>query len=497
MRHSLLLLSLLTFACGESPGDDSVSVPDPRVDDVLPDAPFTPGQRRDVGDATAIFTPPAPNEFVSGVVMPGDLDADGYGDLVLWTYRHSDPDVVPCEDGCPAFTRIVVYIDYGGPEVGDGGAIVPDAVLEGWHINDLRTWVSPAGDIDADGRADVLISVGGRCEQGNVFTLFGGERLSGTHDLRDVAPMIRQEGSCTGFGTAVGVGDLDADGHDDFVIAEPLEGRSYLFYGGERPGERRSELDADAVLLGTPDHAMGPAQTAGDVDGDGHDDLLLSEAPTWRLIATSVRWWLLGGGPRLSGEVAMLPDFTTLDAAMVQGLGDLDGDGRAELGVAAHPETPSGYVVVGRMAWPNHVSPEDGTLHVTRERAGDPTFTRPGALVRAGDVNGDGLADFLFTDADASEDGFTRGAAYLFLGPASLDAPTLDLGASVAFLGRTWQSEEDGRLYGYDELSSWSWHLGNGLAGGSDLDADGHDDIALVGRLADHQGLVYVWRGRS
>lgn len=502
MRRSMLAALLLTLAgCSNLGGptleelNDVHAIPDPAVDPAIdPDDPYAPGQDRDVGDADGVYVSPVPNEFVHGVAMPGDLDGDGYADLVLYGQRHNDPDIVDCSAGCPAFSQLAVHVAYGGPRFAEDGVVRPDATLLSWHLSDLAAWVAPAGDLDGDGRPDLLISVSGHCQQGNVFVLYGGPRLSGTRDVRDLGGVIREQGSCTGFGHAVGVGDVDADGRGDFVIAAPESGRAYLFHGGARLEGRLDETAADAVLLAGED-GVGPAQPAGDVDGDGIDDLLIGPAPGDLLEASAGGWTLILGGARRTGEVSIASLGTRVEGAMARGLGDLDGDGRAELGVTRHARDLDGFVIGGRETWPGAMGVDDGTLRVTREpheETGDGTT----AFRPAGDVNGDGAPDFLYADSRASGDDAPRGRLYLFLGPTSVDAATLDLEDAVTFLGQIWRSTHDERPRGYDTLGTWSWHLGDGLAAGTDLDGDGLDDIAVVARIAPDYGRVYLWRGR-
>jgi hypothetical protein len=486
--------------CGVSLDDPSLdelnavqAVPDSRIDSTPADAPFAAGQMRDVGDADAVYVSSLPNEFVSGAVMPGDLDGDGYDDLVLWAHRSNDPDIVDCSAGCPGFSQLAVHIDYGGPTL--SAEIVPDATIESWHVAGLESWVAAGGDVDGDGRPDLLLSVGGECQQGNVFTLHGGPRLSGTMDVRDVSGVIRETGACTGFGTAIGLGDLDADGIDDFAIAARASGRTYLFYGrAERALERRDEAHADAVLTADIERGIGPAQPAGDVNGDGFDDLIVSHAPDGNYEERPAEWFVVLGGARLTGEVSAAAIGTRLDAAMVRGLGDLDGDGYAELGVTRNASGIDAYVLAGRAEWPDALGPDDGALRIERAPGASPFGAT--ALRPAGDVDGNGALDFLYTDADASADEFPRGEVHLFLGPRSLADDTLALDAGATLLGQLWLSEHDGSTRGFDELGNWSWEIGDGLAAGTDLDGDGLDDMAIVAMNAPNYGRVYVWRGR-
>ncbi|MEZ4335156.1 MAG: VCBS repeat-containing protein [Sandaracinaceae bacterium] len=496
-----LLLPLLLAGCAEAGRDPTpdeldelYAVEDPRVDATLdPDAPFAPGQARDVEDADGVYAPPALDEdlgFANGVTMPGDIDGDGYADLLIFAMRHAPPDTVPCEGGCPAFDRLIVRVIYGRPGFASDGAIRPDATIVGWYINTLQAWVSAAGDVDGDGHPDVLISLSGGCQQGNVFVWYGGTRITGEHDVRDLGTgVIRERDGCTDFGNAVGVGDLDGDGRADFVIPAARTGRAYLFYGrAGRIDGRLDETAADAVLLGG-EGGIGPAEPAGDVDGDGRADLLVSHDPD------AAEWRLLLGGERLSGEVAIDELGTRIEGAMARGLGDLDGDGRDEIGVTRQALGLDGYVVGGRATWPDSIGVDDGGLRIERDaHLGDrigATSLRP-----AGDMNGDGAPDLLYLDSEASTEGSPSGALYLFLGPHSLETPTLSFDTAAAFFGQLWRwSHENGGTTS-DPDGAWRWAHRDGLATGTDLDGDGLDDLAVVARLGAPYGRVYVWRGR-
>ena len=497
-RYRLILTASLLIAAGcGAPADptlnDVVPIADPRVDDTPPSAPFRPGQRRDVADADVQFDSPEYNQFISGVSMPGDLDGDGHGDLVLWSHAHADPDLVDCRDGCPGFERLVVYITYGGPHFARPGALRPDATLVGWYLNGARSWIEPAGDLDGDGKADVLLGITGDCQQGNVFTLFGGARLRGVMEIRDLPGVLRESDACSGFGFGTGVGDLDADGFDDFVVTAPDAGETYVFYGSAtRPSARRSEAEADATFFTDLEEGIGPARPVGDVDGDRHADLLIANAPDRTTDESPGTWHLVLGGERLVGRVRIEASSTRLRAAMARGLGDLDGDGRDEIGVSLNATGDDAYVLPGRATWPAAVDASEGVLHIARSAVGASTALRP-----AGDVNGDGHPDFVYTDSRDSGDDAPRGAVHLFVGPHRLEARSLELSTSTAFLGQRWVAERDGSTQrGYYVLGDWSWRSGDGFAGGSDLVGDGRDDIAVVGRRAPESGRLYNIRGR-
>lgn len=479
-RRGLVLLSLCVAGCsGHADGVHAIA--DPTVDGTAPEAPFEPAQRRDVGDADAVYVPRdvVTGTWVRGVVAPGDLDGDGTEDLVLWGHEASPIDVVPCAMGCPGFDRAFVDIVYGRHDA----TLVPSARLWGWHINSLRMSVEAAGDTNGDGRGDLLVSIGTEgCEQGNVFVVLGGARLSGDHDIRDVAPLMRDEATCASLGEARGVGDVDGDGLGDYAVASRGDDRLHLFYGlAALPTERRSENDADAHLTAIGG-GIGTARGVGDVDGDGLDDFVVGLT---RDGTDHAVWLFRGTRSRLEGELDTDAASTVLTARAVRGLGDLDGDGMDELGVTMASGT--GYVVRGRAGWPAEL---DATSEAPRIEADGGAGEVPSLLSGAGDVNGDGSPDLIFGDASYRGEGVERGAAYLFLGLIPLEADALVHTDATAFLGRDWAADDDGRRRGYDRL-------GELLPGRVDLDGDGFDDLVLPALSAPDSGRVYLWRGRS
>jgi hypothetical protein len=265
-----------------------------------------------------------------------------------------------------------------------------DAALDGAHPEDALGTSAAAGDFDGDGYADLLVGVPGWDapfpEAGRVELYLGGP--SGLIPT----PTWFAEGESPGatLGAAVALaGDLNADGRPDLAAGAPGHagvGRVYVWEGGT--------LHLLAVADGQgPGEAYGTAlASAGDVDADGDADLLIGAPGATDGGVDAGRAELRPGGPAGLGAVSW---FTTGQAgwrlgAAVAGAGDVDADGDAELLIGA-PEADAG---VGRaLLFPGGPT-GPGALAWTA--TGNAVGDHLGASVAGlGDVDGDGHADVL------------------------------------------------------------------------------------------------------
>lgn len=233
----------------------------------------------DVGRAYVYFGGPTPNgtadwiltgqaasdNFGWSVADAGDVNGDGFGDLVVGAYGN--------DAGGEDAGRAYVYLGGNVPDVD------PDWILTGNAEGDrFGVDVACAGDVNGDGRSDVIVGAdnAGVTRVGRAYVFFG-----------DTSPRTSPDLTLTGefagglFGESVSsAGDVDADGYDDLLVGAPAAtngvgvptGRAFLYHGGPIP-----DTIADAAFTGegNGDRLGISVASAGDVNGDGHDDVMM------------------------------------------------------------------------------------------------------------------------------------------------------------------------------------------------------------------------------
>jgi hypothetical protein len=214
------------------------------------------------------------DEFGLAVACAGDVNGDGYSDVIVCAYRAAGG----------GDERGQVYIFFGGAPM-DNEA---DIVISGREDNDwLGSWAASAGDVNGDGYADVIIGAihadGGGTNRGQVYIYFGSPTMESGMTADDADITITGGFNDGNFGIAVAcAGDIDGDGLSDVIIGAPRvdvggtdAGQVYI-YLGKNMGSEMDIIDSDFMFTGEDDNArLGQSvSSAGDLDKNGYDDMI-------------------------------------------------------------------------------------------------------------------------------------------------------------------------------------------------------------------------------
>ena len=323
------------------------------------------------------------NEFdYSGfsVSSAGDINGDGVNDIII-----SAPEADVNGVGIAGES----YVVFGGTDVGNSGSLNPSTLdgSNGFTIRGIGMFdrsgysVSSAGDINGDGVDDVIIGANGVTVDGlnNVgasYVVFGGSGVGGggSLNLSDLAGIngfvingLEEEG---GFGVSVsGAGDVNDDGVDDVIIG--TNGRdvnvgSYVVFGSSDIGSAgsidASDLDGNNGFgitgINELDFSNLSVSGAGDINGDGVDDVIIGAGNSVRSAGES--YVVFGGRSVGSGGVLNVLGLDGGDGFVINGIdeddragtwvsdaGDINGDGVDDFIIGADGGDPNGVSDAG------------------------------------------------------------------------------------------------------------------------------------------------------
>ncbi len=417
----------------------------------------------------------AASTFGSSVRTAGDVNGDGFSDVIVGAPTYGTLE--------PSEGRAHVY----------HGAANTLAPFAAWQASDLvqsgefGTSVALAGDVNGDGYADVIVGAPYQTNpagfEGAAFVYYGTDAGLPTNPdwTAESDQMIAQ------FGYSVAsAGDVNGDGFADVIIGAPLhtnqlafDGAAYVYLGSSSGLALTPswfiETDQNDSRLGSS------VASAGDVNGDGYSDVIVG-APFYDAPETNEgrAYVYLGSATGLAPDPIWAGEGNQMNARYgwsVADAGDVDGDG-------------FGDVIVGALGYTNGQSGE-GRAFVHRGSPGGPMLgaawmaegDQPSAMfgrsvAPAGDVNGDGFSDVIIGAAEYDNGQLDEGLAFVYQGTTN----------GLALIAE-WVVEVDQA----SALFGWS------VSTAGDVDGDGFSDVIVgaPGYGFEGPGGVFVYHGSS
>lgn len=457
-----------------------------------------------------LITGPHSNAYLGqSVSLAGDVNSDGITDLIVGGFSIDD-------DGPNAGRAYVIYGRTGTPLSDIDLSNLSEAegfVIQGGADGDFAGGaVSSAGDVNNDGIADLIVGAARNDDGGNsagaAYIIFGtSEPTRGNIDLSSLSASdgsVLLGGVNQNVGTSVSsAGDINGDGIVDLIVGAPGAsvsgaGAAYAIFGRSEPFPAAIDLTALSatdgfIVVGDDswDSAGQSVSSAGDINGDGIDDLVVGAFAAgigegvW---GPGEAYFIFGKAGATRGNID-LTTFSASDGFTVTGIstydwtgfsvssaGDINGDGLSDAVIGAPYHTQFGntepgkaFVIFGKTGSTrssidlSSLDPSDGFVIQGDEPADHAGFS----VSSAGDVNGDNFDDIVIGSHYGDDGGSAAGEAYIIFGKAGSTRSNIDLSNLDANDGVVIQGAVD-----FDRA-------GTSVSGAGDINNDGFADVIL------------------
>ena len=388
---------------------------------------------------------------ITNVKSIGDINGDGYDDFMVSTRSGN-------KIRGPGIVEL-----YLGSVNGD---LISDITFHYAAKDSLYNFggvISGIGDINGDGYND--FAIGGNFgdwsgfPKGKVFVYLGGKTMDTIPKYEFYEPWIQDW-----FGQDIeGVGDINKDGFDDFIISSPYNwtngmGYVYLFWGGDTISFGRCDTLKGYI---SGDQFGNSVTNIGDINNDGFDDIGIG-AYASPPDSQAGKVYIYDGGKKINIEIDTILKgnfYYQNFGRIIRNGSDLNKDNKIEFFV-----TGSTYVYI--------YSRSDLLTVIDGDRLGFGGYLN---VVAGCDINNDGYKDFIIGNTNYRNlDSIMVGGAFIYLGGEDLDT-----------------------VYKYKLEGENKWGEYSLIMSHADINGDGYDELFILAPdYPDYQnplGMVYIY----